>query len=532
MGKTKGAVAAGHKVTANAAEEILIDGGNAFDAIVAAHFCACVVEPVLASLAGGGYMLGKKNGAAPALYDFFVHTPANKNISSSLDFFPIHADFGATQQEFHIGLGSAAVPGSVRGMFKIHKDLCSLPMQRLLEPAIRAAKEGVKFSHLQAMIFKIVGSIYSATPEAEKIYSCSVSDDAKGRDLLKKSGLVKEKALVTEGDILKQAELAETLEGIGREGQQLFYEGEIAEKIERLCLDGGGYLSLEDLKKYKVLVREPTRVNYRDSQLFTNSPPASGGVLIALALKLMEQQSVSQLKHGSSSHLDFLASVMAETNQARIDMLSSDQGGLAEHLLEKKYLSHYQKQVATRARCMRGTTHISVMDGKGNAAAMTVSNGEGCGYMIPGTGVMLNNMLGEEDLNPEGFHCWQENQRMTSMMSPSLLKLANGTTITLGSGGSNRIRTAILQMISNTVDFGMLPEQAISSPRIHYENGLLNIEPGFAKEQLDLLSCNYQNQQQWSEQNLFFGGVHAVSYNGKTFKAAGDSRRDGVGLIV
>lgn len=203
MGNEKGAVAAGHRVTAEAAKEILKDGGNALDAIIAAHFCACVVEPVLASLAGGGYMLGKKTGTAPTLYDFFVQTPRNKNIASRSDFFPIHADFGTTLQEFHIGLGSAAVPGSVAGMFKIHEDLCSLSMQRLLEPAIRAAKEGVKFSHLQAMIFKIVGSIYSATAEAKETYTCSANDGG----------------LVEENDLLRQPALAETLDALGSEGQ-------------------------------------------------------------------------------------------------------------------------------------------------------------------------------------------------------------------------------------------------------------------------------------------------------------------------
>lgn len=254
------------------------------------------------------------------------------------------------------------------------------------------------------------------------------------------------------------------------------------------------------------MVRQPTKVNYRSSQLFTNSPPASGGILIALALKLMEQQSVSKLKHGSHLHLDFLASVMEETNQARLDMLSSHRDGLADHLLEPKYLLQYQQKVANRARCMRGTTHISVVDAQGNAATMTVSNGEGCGYMVPGTGIMLNNMLGEEDINPEGFHCWQENQRMTSMMSPSLLQLKCGATIALGSGGSNRIRTAILQVVSNMVDFNMSPEQAISASRIHYENGLINIVPGFEKKQLDLLNCDYKKQQRWDEQNLFLVG--------------------------
>ena len=520
MGKTKGAVAAGHKITADTAKEILSEGGNAFDAIVAAHFTACVTEPVLASLAGGGYMLGKEIGKPPHIYDFFVQTPSNKNISSTPDFFPIHADFGTTVQEFHIGLGSIAVPGSVRGMFKIHRDLCTLPMSRLIQPAINAAKKGVHFSHLQAKIFEIVSPIYSATPEARQTYT----------------GSVRTNKLVGENDLLKQPKLAETLEDLSEQGERLFYEGEIANKIEQLCIEGGGYITAKDLNNYRVIVREPSIISYRNTQLFTNPPPASGGILIALALKLMEQNNFASCQFGSSSHLDFLARVMAETNQARLDMLSSNQHGLADHLLDEKYVSHYKRQVANRARCLRGTTHISVIDAKGNAAAMTVSNGEGCGYMVPGTGIMLNNMLGEEDINPQGFHCWPENQRMTSMMSPSLLQMDKGADknvlVALGSGGSNRIRTAMLQVISNLVDFGMTPEQAVSAPRIHFENDLLNIEPGFLDRQLRQLNKGYKNQQHWGEQNLFFGGVHSVEYNGESFRTAGDSRRDGVGVIV
>lgn len=518
MSSVKGAVAAGHPMTAAAAEEILRDGGNAFDAIVAAHFCACVTEPVLASLAGGGYMLAKQAGSEAQLYDFFVQTPrSKKNITP--DFFPISADFGTVSQEFHIGLGSIAVPGSVRGMFEIHRDLCSLPVSRLIEPAIRAAQNGVRFSHLQAKIFNIVSSIYSSTSEARKTY-------VSPRDA---------NQLVRENDQLKQSKLAETLEGLAREGEKLFYEGEIAHKIQQLCLDGG-YITAADLKNYRVVRRKPLKLKYRDAMLFTNPPPSSGGILIALALKLLEQKQLADMEVGGHDHLDLLVRVMAETNQARLDMLCSGGDGLAEHLLDAKYLTHYKQQVARRARCLRGTTHISVMDSQGNAAAMTVSNGEGCGHMVPNTGIMLNNMLGEEDINPAGFHGWSENQRMTSMMSPTLLELnkegVDPVSVALGSGGSNRIRTAILQVISNLVDFGMSPEQAVLASRIHYENEILNIEPGFEVSQLDGLKGDYPMQERWHEKNLFFGGVHTVEYDGRDFHGVGDPRREGVGIIV
>lgn len=516
MPLTKGAVAAGHPRTVAAAEEILQEGGNAFDAIVAAHFCACVVEPVLASLAGGGYMLAQKAGADPQVYDFFVQTPRSKKLTELPDFFPIHADFGTVSQEFHIGLGSIAVPGSVRGMFDIHRDLCTLPISRLVEPAIKAAQEGVQFSHLQAKIFDIVSPIYSATPEARQTYSSPTRPDS----------------LVGEHDVLKQPALADTLDGLASEGDRLFYEGEIAKKIAQLCTDGGGYLTREDLSGYQVIRRKPLQISYRHARLFTNPPPASGGILIALALKLLEQQDLPTFDFGGHHHLDLLATVMAATNQARLDMLLKDSNGLAEHLLDEHYLSQYSQQVAGHARCIRGTTHISVVDAAGNTAAMTVSNGEGCGYMVPGTGIMLNNMLGEEDINPEGFHCWPENQRMTSMMSPSLLQLGNGTSVALGSGGSNRIRTAILQVVSNLVDFRMSPEKAVSVPRIHYENGVLNIEPGFDVGALDGLKADYDNQQHWEQLNLYFGGVHTVEFDGHRFHGVGDSRRGGVGAVV
>lgn len=512
----KGAIAAGHPMTAAAAEEILQDGGNAFDAIVAAHFCACVVEPVLASLAGGGYMLAQKEGADPIVYDFFVQTPRSRNSKTAPDFFPIHADFGTVLQEFHIGLGSIAVPGSVRGMFEIHRDLCTLPMSRLVEPAVKAAREGVRLSHLQAKIFDIVSPIYSATREARQTYISPT-----------KSGF-----LVSENDLLKQPKLAETLGSLAKEGDKLFYEGDIANKIAQLCTEGGGYLTRDDLSHYQVIRRPPLQLKYRNARLFTNPPPASGGILIAMALKLLEQQNVGALGFGSYQHLDLLAAGMAATNQARLDMLLTNSDGVAEYLLEEQYLSQYRQQVANRAQCLRGTTHISVVDGFGNSASMTVSNGEGCGYMAPGTGIMLNNMLGEEDINPAGFHCWPENQRMTSMMSPSLLQLDNGTSVALGSGGSNRIRTAILQVVSNLVDFAMSPEQAVSAPRIHYENELLNIEPGFEDAALNMLKDDYPNQKRWEQLNLFFGGVHTVEFDGHHFHCVGDSRRGGVGVVV
>ncbi len=516
----RGAVAAGHPVTAAAAVEILRDGGNAFDAIIAAHFTACVVEPVLASLGGGGYLLARARDREPEIFDFFVQTPGSNRLEGTPDFYPIQADFGTVTQEFHIGLGSVAVPGSIRGMFEIHRHHGTLPMTRLVQPAVAAARDGVRFNRLQAYIFDIVKPIYSALPATADNYR------AEGRQAT-------DPRLVEEGDLLQQPALANAIEALAREGDALFYRGEIAARIARLCRDGGGYLGLADLESYRVLRRQPLAIPYRHGRFFTNSPPASGGLLIAFALQLLEQWRLADFGFGSARHLDLLAGIMAATNQARLELLSGagDQDDMLS-LLDSRHLQAYRQVVRDHARCNRGTTHISVMDAAGNAAAMTVSNGEGCGHLVPGTGIMLNNMLGEEDINPAGFHCWQPGQRMTSMMSPGLLLMDNGIQVALGSGGSNRIRTAILQVISNLVDFGMSPEQAVAAPRVHCENDNLNIEPGFPQSVLEQLASAYPVHHVWQQQNLFFGGVHSVEWDGTRFHGVGDPRRGGVGAVA
>ncbi|MFC1773430.1 gamma-glutamyltransferase, partial [Pseudomonadota bacterium] len=168
---THGAVAAGHPRTAEAAVHALNEGGNAFDAVVAAHWCACISEPVLTSLGGGGFLLARAEGQAPTLYDFFAQTPLVKKPPDEIDFYPIQADFGTTQQEFHIGYGATATPGTVHGLFRIHRDLCKLPMKVLMEPAIDLAIRGVEINPLQAFIFDVVKPICLATENTAAQFS-------------------------------------------------------------------------------------------------------------------------------------------------------------------------------------------------------------------------------------------------------------------------------------------------------------------------------------------------------------------------
>jgi len=517
----KGVVAAGHKETARAAARILEEGGNAFDAVLAGLCSACVSEPVLASLGGGGFLLASyEGGEKHVLYDFFAQTPKTKRPVSDVDFKPILADFGEAQQEFHIGLGSMATPGIVAGLFSINRELGRMPMTRIMEPAVELAKKGVLINDFQSYLFSVVEKIYGSNETCQKAFGST-------------SG--KEGLLVT-GDTYQNRDFADFLEVLSREGEDLFYRGEIGAVIARECQGGGGYLLREDMEGYRLHHRQPLHVSYGGTDLWTNPPPSTGGILIAFALELLKGTDLSRFEFGSAGYMESLATIMKLTNEARVEsgLHDADEETASNVLLNPEFLRLYRKRVEGVPRSFRGTTHISVIDATGNAASLTLSNGEGSAYIVPGTGVMINNMLGEEDINPSGFHQWPQDTRMSSMMSPSLLRHRDGTLTALGSGGSNRIRTAILQVMVNLIDYGMSMDEAVESPRMHFEGGLLSVENGLEEGEIERIGQAFPDIKQWGGRNMFFGGVHAVSIDSKrnTMTGMGDSRRGGKSIRV
>jgi gamma-glutamyltranspeptidase/glutathione hydrolase len=501
----KGAVAAGHPATAEAAAWALEEGGNAFDAAMAGLCAACVAEPVLTSLGGGGFLLAHQGGGRNTLYDFFAQTPQRKRPRSGLDFYPILADFGTAQQEFHIGMGSVATPGTIKGLFLVHSELGSLPMREIVKPAVDFARNGIVLNRLQAYIFSIVAPIYLSTRGARHVYSSNRVEDS----------------LAVEGESFQQPELADALELLATEGERLFYQGEMGAELMAACNSGGGYLNKTDLGDYRVVKREPLGYDYLNARILTNPTPSSGGSLIRFAHALLE--TTDQDEFGSARHLKLLSEVMRQTNLARMESGQTEDGDI---LLPER-ISRFRSALSGHPVNSRGTTHISVVDGQGNAASLTLSNGEGSGYVLPGTGIMLNNMLGEEDLNPGGFHRWDTGVRVSSMMAPTLA-IDRQRVIAIGSGGSNRLRTAILQTLNNLYYFGMDVRDAVDSPRLHVEKDLLSIEPGFPESSVDELCAGYPDHHRWSEKNLFFGGTHTVIHDGLGFSGAGDPRRDGV----
>ncbi|MCG7950977.1 MAG: gamma-glutamyltransferase [Candidatus Thiodiazotropha endolucinida] len=512
MKQIKGIIAAGHYETVKAGCEILREGGNAFDAVVAAMLTACVAEPVLASPGGGGFLTARPAQSEPFVYDFFAQTPRQMLPEGELGFYPIEADFGTASQIFHIGMGSIATPGFIKGLYTIHANHCRLPLDMLFQPAIELAANGVTINPFQHLITTIIAPILRATPEAMAI---NASPEDPGR-------------LIAEGERHRLPAFSDFLKVLLAEGERVFYEGEAGRQLVGDCRDKGGHLQMDDLLSYKVLRRAPLQYRYRNAQISTNPLPSLGGTLIAFSLGLLASHRFDFQAAGKEKHIRHLAHIMRLTQLARTDHHSN-----MDRILDPEIGDHFRKRLDKGGLSTRGTTQISVADTDGNLASMTLSNGEGSGYVIPGTGVMMNNMLGEEDLNPGGFHQWPLNHRLASMMAPTLILTDQGRAIVMGSGGSNRIRSAILQVIINQLDFRMPLQQAISFPRIHFENGLLSLEPGIDESIAAALKNEFPRQQHWQKKNLFFGGTHCVALDEKgDHMGIGDERRGGVSLSV
>ena len=507
MSNAKSVIAAGHELTANAAAEILQDGGNAFDAALAGMFVTFVAEAVFSSPGGGGFLMARRAGRdACALFDFFVETPRQRRSAEEVEFFPIHADFGPAKQEFHIGLGSSAAPGVVPGLFAVHQALGTLPMKRLVAPAVRTARAGFPLNEFQAYLFTVIAPILTASESVARIF-------APGGKLMQA------------GETFRNEELAQTLEWLAEDGARLFLDGDVGKAIVAQSASLGGNLTYDDLKRYRVELREPFYWRHAGAQVSLNPPPAASGALIAFGLAYLE----TVAETGGTLDALALARAMQATNEAR----ATHGEGLAARLAGGS-LAKELREAKAHPQAYRGTTHVSVVDSQGNAAAVSLSNGEGNGYIVGDFGFMLNNMLGEEDLASGGLDAWREGVRLSSMMAPTIILQPDGTVTALGTGGSNRIRTAILQVAVNLLDHGMSLEDAVEAPRFHVErDGTVSFEPGLPDAAEGRFRALGDRAHAWPARNLFFGGVHAARRNAKgSVEGAGDPRRQGVAAIV
>jgi gamma-glutamyltranspeptidase/glutathione hydrolase len=519
----RGAIAAGHRLTAEAGAEILAEGGNAVDACLAAAFASWVAESPLTGPAAGGFLLvHRARDRTDRLLDFFVTLPGQgSSRSREAHIESLDVDFdGSSSQVFLVGTGTCAVPGAVVGLEAAHRLYGTLPWRRLIEPAIELAREGVELTPPQAYLHEILDLLLRRTPEGRAIYG--------------------EDSLIPAGERIVMRDLAGTLEVLADGGAQELYGGDLGRAIVGHLEQEGGAITAEDLSAYRVIWRRPIRVPYAKDLFVSNPPPSSGGILIGYGLSLLDRLGASG-GPGSAEAMSTLVEVMSEQLRAREGSFMSDlyRGGLARRLysddrlgaalarIEQRESQHPKEQSGAP-----GTTHISVVDEHGNAASLTASIGSGSGVIVPGTGIHMNNMLGEHDLNPPGRQA-RPGERLTSMMAPSLVLDDEQPRLVVGSAGSIRLRGAILQIVVNVVGHGLSVEEAISGPRIHLDEGRVHCEGGSDPVQLDEFERLGYELVRWRRRNLYFGGASAVErLDDGSLAAAGDPRRGGHGIVV
>jgi gamma-glutamyltranspeptidase / glutathione hydrolase len=475
----QGAIAAGHPLTAEAGARILEAGGSAVDACIAAAFVSWVCESPLTGPAGGGFMLvhDARDGKT-RLLDFFVAVP--KAASATGELLEVAIDFdGDTEQRFRTGAAAVAVPGTVLGLEEAHRRWGTVPWAELAAPAAALAREGVELTAEQGYLHRILDGLLRHSPEGDAMYG--------GR-------------AIAAGERFAVPELGETIERIGAEGAEVLYAGELARATVEHVQRGGGTLSLEDLEAYRVVRRRPLSVEYRGHEFRSNPPPSAGGLLVGLGLRVLGEREPTA---------EAIAEAMEAQEAARGGgfVRALHHGGLAQRVLS-------------------GTTHISVIDAEGNAASMSASLGSGSGVVVPGTGIHLNNMLGEADLVTGA----RPGERLTSMMAPSIVLKDGAPRLVVGSAGSARLRGAILQVVANVVGRGMDVAEAVDAPRIHVEEGVAHCEDA---EVADRLESEGREVVRFRRRNLYFGGVSAVEVRADgSLAAAGDPRRGGAGVVI
>ena len=518
----RGAIAAGHRLTAEAGAQILAEGGNAVDACIAAGFASWVAESTLTGPGGGGFMLvHRARDRTTRVLDFYVAIPGlGLGDAETAEMESVDVEFTSeSTQVFKIGAASCSVPGTPAGLEAAHRAYGSLPWPYLIEPAVSLARNGIELTPEQAYLHGILDLILRHTDEGRVIYG-------KGANRL------------VAGDTLVMEDLAQTLESFSERGTEDFYRGQLAQELVSHLRKHGGAITARDLAEYRTIRRRPVRSGYLGHEFDSNPPPSSGGVLIGYGLRLLEGLGGSG-EQGSAEAMTALVEVMREQARARDRAFGRGlyRGGLARRLYTESAVREALERMGGRAPAPeaaspRGTTHISVVDERGNAAALTVSTGSGSGVIVPGTGIQLNNMLGEFDHGPEGGDP-RPGLRLTSMMAPTLVIKDGRPRLVVGSAGSARLRGAILQVIENVVRHGLPVEEAISAPRIHADDGLVQCEGEHDPAELARLEALGYELVRWRERNLYFGGASAVEMlPDGSLAAAGDPRRGGHGIVV
>lgn len=483
-------------------------GGNAADAAVAAAAAVSITEPLMSSIGGGGFALVRTPGNAE-LIDYYDVMPGKGLPDSAFGAGgspkTVILKYGAGVRST-VGGASCAVPGAMRGWEMLLRRHGKLSLAEVLKPAIRLAREGFLLCKTSGLWFQVAEEVLRLTDETRKNFYNG-------------------ERVYLEGERVRFPEIADTLETVGEEGVDLFYRGELAEKISAYVLKMGGIMTERDLAEYEPIVREPLSVGYGVGRIYTNGPPSAGGSTLAQMLKVVSAYDLASMS--GEEYVKVMAGAMKYALRDRETEYTEgpENARVAQRLTSEEYAKVQRKRIFGSPQ----TSHLSCVDSDGLAVSITASMGYGSGLVIPGTGIPMNNTLGEPELNPKGFHALQPGERLISSMSPTIVSSEEGGLISLGSPGASRIPTAILHTIVNVLDFGMSIKGAVLAPRFHAEGDLFAYEAGAPKADLE----TYERVLPFDEPNMYFGGVNAVRRTPEgIFEAEADPRRSGGAAFV
>jgi gamma-glutamyltranspeptidase/glutathione hydrolase len=505
--------------------DILRKGGNAVDAAVAVGFALAVTLPRAGNLGGGGFILiyDKESDAISAI-DYRSAAPS----SATSDLF-LEKD-----KVIRFGHLVNAVPGSVAGLLKAHKDHGSLPLDDLLKPAISLAKDGFEVTHdLNYVLEWGKESMLANQASKDKFYDLN-------------------EAPVQVRSILKQPNLAKTLFKIGKKGSEIFYKGEIAKWISEESLSSGGLITMEDMASYKAKLREPIETSYRGYRVVTMPPAASGGLVLLQTLNILENFDLKELGHNSAKTVHLLSESMqrAYADRAAYHGDPDYYEVPIQQMLNREYSRDLADQIS-ESRTPNGqifagdlrkydespdTTHFSIIDSKGNAVSNTYTLGSsfGSGVTIEKGGFLMNNQMrnfshfyGREDVKfgTSEANKLEPGKRMISTQTPTLVFKPDGQLLMiLGSPGGGRIPNIITQVISNVIDHDMSFSEAVMAPRINQRlEGKLQLETGFSPDTIQLLKQRGHEP----EISTTMGSVQAIFLGNETIYGVADTRRPG-----
>jgi gamma-glutamyltranspeptidase / glutathione hydrolase len=446
----------------DAGAEVLRKGGNAVDAAVAVAYALAVTHPSAGNIGGGGFMIVRKSSGETFAIDFRETAPAAATPEKN----KAQLDAGG------LGYASAAVPGTVAGLSLALEKFGTRPLAELVAPAIALAKKGHKLGHRQGQVLAWNWEKLKKDPAARAIYG-------HGKDALK------------EGDLWKQPDLARTLEAIAKGGPKGFYDGPVAEKIDKAMKAHGGMVTLADLRAYEAKMREPLRFSYRGFEVATMPPPSMGGIAFAEIMLALERARAHEapLDSGLALHL-FVESARRAYAERRTAGADPDfqppdaTRALVERLLGGAHLETRKPAVdrdhATPSTAITAaqadepsespqTTHFSIVDADGNAVSCTYTQSAAFGskIVVPGTGVLLANAMGA--FSVVGPNALAPGKRMASSMTPAIAAQNGKLALVLGSPGGDTIPNTVAQVFRNLVDYGMTVDEAVAHPRIHHQ---------------------------------------------------------------